>query len=93
MSTKILVAYYSSTGNVHQIAQAVAAGAESTGAEVRLRRAPELAPDEAVAANPAWKAHLDRYSDFARVRLRCLLPEFCRGGADRRCWGIKWARS
>ncbi|CAB4899832.1 unannotated protein [freshwater metagenome] len=59
MSTNILVAYYSSTGNVHQIAQAVAAGAESTGAEVRLRRAPELAPPEAVASNPAWKAHLD----------------------------------
>ncbi len=59
MSTKILVAYYSSTGNVHQIAQAVAAGAESTGAEVRVRRAPELAPPEAVAANPAWKEHLE----------------------------------
>jgi NAD(P)H dehydrogenase (quinone) len=59
VSTNILVAYYSSTGNVHQIAQAVAAGAESTGAEVRLRRAPELAPPEAVASNPAWKAHLD----------------------------------
>jgi NAD(P)H dehydrogenase (quinone) len=59
MSTKILVAYYSSTGNVHQIAQAVAAGAESSGAEVRLRRAPELAPAEAIEANPAWKEHLD----------------------------------
>lgn len=67
MSTKILVAYYSSTGNVHQIAQAVAAGAESTGAEVRLRRAPELAPDEAVAANPAWKAHLEAVADVPDV--------------------------
>lgn len=63
MSTKILVAYYSSTGNVHQIAQAVATGAESTGAEVRVRRAPELAPDEAVAANPAWQAHLEATRD------------------------------
>lgn len=63
MSTKILVAYYSSTGNVHQIAQAVAAGAESTGAEVRLRRAPELAPDEAIAGNPAWKAHHEAVRD------------------------------
>ncbi|WP_026911547.1 NAD(P)H:quinone oxidoreductase [Patulibacter minatonensis] len=67
MSTKILVAYYSSTGNVHQLAAAVAAGAESTGAEVRLRRAPELAPDEAVAANPAWKAHLEAVSDVPDV--------------------------
>lgn len=63
MSTKILVAYYSSTGNVHHLAQAVAAGAESTGAEVRLRRARELAPDEAIAGNPAWKAHLKAVAD------------------------------
>jgi NAD(P)H dehydrogenase (quinone) len=67
MSTKILVAYYSSTGNVHQIAQAVAAGAESAGAEVRLRRAPELAPEAAVASNPAWKAHLEAVADVPDV--------------------------
>jgi NAD(P)H dehydrogenase (quinone) len=66
MSTKILVAYYSSTGNVHQIAQAVAAGAESAGAEVRLRRAPELAPAAAIEANPAWKAHMESV-DVAEV--------------------------
>lgn len=67
MSTKILIAYYSSTGNVHQIAQAVAAGAESAGAEVRLRRAPELAPEAAVASNPAWKAHLEAVAEIPDV--------------------------
>lgn len=67
MSTKILVAYYSSTGNVHQLARAVVEGAESAGAEVRLRRAPELAPDAAVASNPAWKAHLEDTKDVPEV--------------------------
>jgi NAD(P)H dehydrogenase (quinone) len=67
MSTNILVAYYSSTGNVHQLAQAVAAGAESAGAEVRLRKAPELAPDAAVQSNPAWQAHLEATKDVPEV--------------------------
>jgi NAD(P)H dehydrogenase (quinone) len=67
MSTKILVAYYSSTGNVHQLAQAVAAGAESVGAEVRLRKAAELAPEGAVASNPAWQAHLEATKDVPEV--------------------------
>ncbi|MFG3347908.1 NAD(P)H:quinone oxidoreductase [Streptomyces sp. NPDC048018] len=59
MSVKVAVIYYSATGNVHQLAQAVAEGAEKAGAEVRLRRVPELAPDTAIDANPAWRAHVD----------------------------------
>ena len=55
--TRISVIYYSATGTVHRLAEAVAEGAESTGAEVRLRRVRELAPDEIVAANSAWLAH------------------------------------
>jgi NAD(P)H dehydrogenase (quinone) len=42
---------------VHRLARAVAEGADSFGAEVRLRRVAELAPDEAMAANPDWAAH------------------------------------
>ncbi len=57
--TKIAVVYYSSTGNVHQLAAAVAEGAEEAGAEVRLRRVPELAPEEAIDSNPMWRAHVD----------------------------------
>ena len=57
MTVLILVAYYSATGSVHRLAQAVREGAESTGAEVRLRRVAELAPAEAIAANPAWARH------------------------------------
>jgi NAD(P)H dehydrogenase (quinone) len=57
MTIRVLVAYYSATGSVHRLAQAVREGAESTGAEVRLRRVAELAPAEAIASNPAWARH------------------------------------
>ncbi|MGY1651192.1 NAD(P)H:quinone oxidoreductase [Geodermatophilus sp. SYSU D01119] len=60
---KIAVIYYSSTGNVHQLATALAQGAEEAGAEVRLRRVPELAPEEAISSNPLWRAHVDATAD------------------------------
>jgi NAD(P)H dehydrogenase (quinone) len=50
--TSIAVIYYSSTGNVHALAEAVAAGAEESGADVRLRRVAELAPDAAIDSRP-----------------------------------------
>jgi NAD(P)H dehydrogenase (quinone) len=65
MSVRILVTYYSSTGSVHRLAEAVQQGAESTGAEVRLRRAAELAPPEAIESNPAWAQH--RHETFDRI--------------------------
>ncbi|HEV7439694.1 MAG TPA: NAD(P)H:quinone oxidoreductase [Methylobacterium sp.] len=43
---KVLVLYYSSWGHVEQMAQAVAEGARETGAEVSVKRVPELVPDE-----------------------------------------------
>ncbi|KUJ69478.1 NAD(P)H dehydrogenase [Streptomyces albus subsp. albus] len=64
MSAKVAVIYYSSTGNVHQLAKAVAEGAEKAGAEVRLRRAAELAPDAAIDANPAWRQHIEATKDI-----------------------------
>ena len=63
MSAKIAVIYYSSTGNVHQLANAVAEGAEKAGADVRLRRVAEVAPDSAIDSNPAWRAHIEATKD------------------------------
>ncbi|WP_405056020.1 NAD(P)H:quinone oxidoreductase [Kribbella sp. NBC_01505] len=57
MTVKVAVIYYSATGTVHALAQAVAEGATSAGAEVRLRRVAELAPDSAIAENPQWQRH------------------------------------
>jgi NAD(P)H dehydrogenase (quinone) len=60
----VAVIYYSSTGNVHALAEAVAEGASEAGAEVRLRRVAELAPAEAIDSNPAWRAHSDATADI-----------------------------
>jgi NAD(P)H dehydrogenase (quinone) len=54
----VTIVYYSATGTVHQLADSVRAGAAETGAEVRLRRVPETAPAEAIAANTAWMEHV-----------------------------------
>lgn len=62
MTGRVAVIYYSATGTVHALAQAVAEGAASTGAEVRLRRAAELAPQAAIDANPDWARHLEHVS-------------------------------
>ena len=62
--TKVAVIYYSATGNVHALAEAVAEGAAEAGAQVRLRRVPELAPAEAIDSNPAWRAHVDASADI-----------------------------
>jgi NAD(P)H dehydrogenase (quinone) len=67
MTVRVLVAYYSATGSVHRLAQAVREGAESTGAEVRLRRVAELAPAEAIASNPAWAQHRDDTDSVVEV--------------------------
>ena len=43
---KILVLYYSSYGHVETMAQAVADGARAAGAEVTVKRVPELVPED-----------------------------------------------
>jgi len=67
MSVRVAVIYYSATGNVHALASAVAEGAQSRNADVRLRRVAELAPDTAIDANPAWRAHVDATKDSVPV--------------------------
>ncbi|MDG5768115.1 NAD(P)H:quinone oxidoreductase [Balneolales bacterium ANBcel1] len=61
---KLAVIYYSSTGTNYQTANAVVEAAKSLGAEVRLRKVAELAPEAAVAQNEQWKKHLDETSDI-----------------------------
>ncbi|MCP2244001.1 NAD(P)H:quinone oxidoreductase [Lentzea aerocolonigenes] len=67
MGTRILVTYYSATGSVHRLAEAVRDGAEAAGAEVRLRRVAELAPPEAIASNPGWARHKEETDDEVDV--------------------------
>jgi NAD(P)H dehydrogenase (quinone) len=65
--TKVSVIYYSATGSVWQLARAVVQGAEKAGAEVRLRKVPELAPDEAIASNQGWSNHRTETQDIAEA--------------------------
>lgn len=55
--SKILVVYYSATGHVHKMAEAVARGALDAGAELRTRRAAELASEEIIRRQDAWHEH------------------------------------
>jgi NAD(P)H dehydrogenase (quinone) len=43
---KILVLYYSAYGHIETMAQAIAEGARSAGAEVDIKRVPELVPED-----------------------------------------------
>ena len=61
---KVLVLYYSSWGHVEQMAGAVAEGAREAGAEVALKRVPELVPEE-VARQSHYK--LDQAAPIATV--------------------------
>ncbi|MFJ4918615.1 NAD(P)H:quinone oxidoreductase [Streptomyces sp. NPDC088725] len=54
---KLAVVYYSSTGTNTEIAKVLTEVAEKAGAEVRLRRVAELAPQAAIDSNPAWAAN------------------------------------
>jgi NAD(P)H dehydrogenase (quinone) len=62
--SRVAIIYYSATGNVHALAEAVGEGAAEAGAQIRLRRVAELAPAEAIDSNPAWRAHADATADI-----------------------------
>ena len=49
--TNIAIVYYSATGNIAAMANAIGEGAASVGAEVRVRQVAETAPAEAIASN------------------------------------------
>jgi NAD(P)H:quinone oxidoreductase type IV len=60
----IAVIYYSSTGTVHELAESICGGAEDAGAKVRLLKVAELAPEAAIASNPAWAEHAAATEDI-----------------------------
>lgn len=66
---KLAVIYYSSTGTNYQLARWAEEGAKGAGAEVKVAKVPELAPEEAIASNPAWKAHVEATRDVPTVQL------------------------
>jgi NAD(P)H dehydrogenase (quinone) len=51
----ILVVFYSRDGSVESLARAVGEGAREAGAEVRLRRVPDIVSPEVMARVPGWE--------------------------------------
>src|SRR5215471_16031715 len=51
----ILVVFYSRDGSVEALATAVGEGARGAGAEVRLRRVPDIVSSEVMAKVPGWE--------------------------------------
>lgn len=66
-NVKLAIIYYSSTGTNYQLAQMAAEGAKAAGAEVKIVKVQELAPEAAIAGNPAWKAHAEATQDVPVV--------------------------
>jgi NAD(P)H dehydrogenase (quinone) len=62
--TKVLVLYYSSYGHIEAMAAAVAEGAKQAGADVVVKRVPELVPEE-IARKSGYK--LDQAAPIATV--------------------------
>lgn len=59
-SVKVLIAFYSRNGNTEKLAEAIAEGAREEGAEVILRRAKDIVPEEIIANVPGWQENRDR---------------------------------
>ena len=60
MATNLLIAFYSRNGSTEALAQAIAEGARTEGAEVRLRRARDLVGPEVMAKAPGWAENAAR---------------------------------
>lgn len=57
-NVNVAIIYYSSTGTNYQMAKWAEESAKEAGAEVRVLKVNELAPDAAIASNPAWQTHV-----------------------------------
>ena len=70
---RILVLYYSAYGHIETMAQAVAEGATCAGAQVDIKRVPELVPDEVARAShykldqPAPVATIAELADYDAI--------------------------
>jgi NAD(P)H dehydrogenase (quinone) len=57
---KLAIVYYSTYGTNHQMAETAAEAAREAGAEVRLRKVRETAPQGVVRAQEAWSAQAEK---------------------------------
>lgn len=71
-NVKLAVIYYSMGGTNYQLAQWAAEGAKEAGAEVKIFKVPELAPQSVIESNPTWKAHIEATKHIPEVKLEDL---------------------
>lgn len=71
-NVNIAIVYYSSTGSNYQLAKWAKEGVENTGATAKLVKVKELAPMEAIEANPAWKEHFEATQDVEEAHINDL---------------------
>ncbi|WDL97534.1 NAD(P)H:quinone oxidoreductase [Alicyclobacillus sp. ALC3] len=69
MTVNTSVIYYSSTGANYTLAHTAAEAAQAVGANVRLRKVRELAPEQAIANNQRWFAHVNATVDVPEATL------------------------
>jgi NAD(P)H dehydrogenase (quinone) len=60
---KLTIVYYSTYGTNHRMAEIAAAAAREAGAEVRLLKVKETAPEGVVRAQDAWSAQAEKTAD------------------------------
>lgn len=68
-NVKLAVIYYSSTGTNYQMAQWAAEAGRAAGADVKLLKIEETAPEAAIASNPGWQAHVEAAKNVPAVTL------------------------
>ncbi|WP_153731408.1 NAD(P)H:quinone oxidoreductase [Sporosarcina obsidiansis] len=68
----LAVIYYSATGTNYQLAKWAAESGQQAGAEVKLLRVAELAPQEAIDSNPIWKEHVEEAKDVPIAKVEDL---------------------
>jgi NAD(P)H dehydrogenase (quinone) len=69
---KVAIIYYSATGTTYHLAKGIEEGAKEAGAEVRLCKVKELAPEEAIASNEGWSQHRLETQDVPEATLEDL---------------------
>lgn len=66
---KVAIIYYSATGTTYKMARAIEEGAKQAGADVRVLKVKELAPEEAIASNDGWSSHRLETQDVPEATL------------------------
>ena len=68
-NVRLAVIYYSTYGTNHQMAEVAAQAAQESGAEVRVRKVRETAPEGVVNGQDAWRAHAEATAHVAEATL------------------------